>query len=178
MPPVLSRIPQFLAVFALVLSSCAVIGAPRRVPFNDADFAAYQGSGSGTITGQLVATSSDGETHLGDGTHITLLPVTPYTREMVDREIGFGENLLPSDPKLAPYVRMVTTGPRGEFVFSHLPPGEYFVAGLVEWYVGDDAQYQWACEKVTLGKGQTVQIKVARNLQRPGAPTLVIWALK
>jgi len=177
MDPIFSRLPQFLAVFALVFSSCAVIGEPRRVPFNDADFATYRGSGSGTITGQLLATSSDGETHIGDGTRITLLPVTPYTREMVDREIGLGENLLPPDSRLASYVRMVTTGPKGEFVFDHLPPGEYFIAGEVEWYFGDDAQYQWACEKVTLGKGQTAQIKVFRNLQRPGAPTLVIGTL-
>ena len=62
----------------------------------------------------------------------------------------------------------------GEMV---VPPGEYFIAGEVEWYFGDDAQYQWACEKVTLAKGQTAQIKVSRNLQRPGAPTLVIGTL-
>ena len=57
-------------------------------------------------------------------------------------------------------------------------PGDYFVCGLAEWYVGDDAQYQWACERVTLGAGQTIRIKLSKNLQRPGRPTLVIWALE
>jgi len=169
---------QSTILAAFLFSSCALIGVPRRVPFNEADFAAYRGAGSSTVTGQLIVTSSDGETHIGDGTHVTLLPVTPYTKEMVDREIGNGENLAGSDPRLRPYVRLVTTDGQGNFVFDHLPAGEYFVCGLGEWYVGDDAQYQWACERVAVGKGQAVRIKLSKNIQRPHSPTLVIWALE
>jgi len=166
-----------LVFLALLLSSCAVLAVPRRVPFNEAEFAPYRTPGSGTVAGQLV-TSYGGETHIGDGTHVTLLPVTSYTKEMVEREIGNGENLAGSDPRLRQYVRLLTTDGGGNFVFDHLPPGEYFVCGLNEWYVGDDAQYQWACERVTVGKGQTVRIKLSKNIQRPGSPTLVIWALE
>jgi hypothetical protein len=130
------------------------------------------------VTGQLVVTTAEGETHISDGTHVTLLPVTSYTKEMVDREIGNGENLAPSDPRFRPYVRLVTTDTHGNFIFDHLPPGDYFVSGLAEWSFTDDFEYQWACERVTVSKGQTVRIKLSKNLQRRGQPTLVIWALE
>ncbi|MDR3402145.1 MAG: hypothetical protein P4L99_06560 [Chthoniobacter sp.] len=148
------------------------------MPFNEADFAAYRGAGSGTVAGQLIVTSADGETHIGDGEHITLIPVTAYTQEMVDREIGEGENLASSDPRFRPYVRLTKADSHGNFLFDHLCPGEYFVSGLAEWYFGDDAQYQWACERVSVRNGQTVRLKLSKNLQRPGRPTLVIWALQ
>ena len=167
-----------LVSLALLLSSCAIVGAPRRTAFNEAEFAPYRGAGTGLVSGQLIVTGDDGQTHLGDGVHVTLLPVTSYTREMVEREIGNGENLAGSDPRLKAYVRLLTTDGGGNFTFDHLPPGEYFVSGLDEWYVGEDAQYQWACERVTVGRGQAVRIKLSKNIQRPGAPTLVIWALE
>ena len=162
---------------ALLLSSCAVLGVPRRVAFNEAEFAPYRGAGSGSVAGQLV-TSSGGDVYIGSGVHVTLLPVTSYTKEMVEREIGNGENLASSDARLHQYIRMTKTDDGGNFVFDHVPPGEYFVCGLNEWYIADDAQYQWACERTTVGKGQKVNIKVSKNLQRPGSPTLVIWALQ
>jgi len=170
-------VSRYLAFLALLLSSCAILGVPRRVAFNEAEFAPYRGAGSGSVAGQLV-TSSGGEVHIGSGVHVTLLPVTAYTKEMVDRIIGNGEILAPSDARLHPYVRIAKTDDGGRFVFDHVPPGEYFVTGLNEWYVGDDSQYQWACERITVGKGQKVNIQVSKNLQRPGRPTYVVWALQ
>jgi hypothetical protein len=166
---------------ALVLSSCVFSGfatAPRRVAFDESEFAAYRGAGTGTVTGQLVVTSSDGAAHIGDGTHVTLIPVTAYTKEMVEREIGDGDNLGASDPRFQKYVRLTKTDASGNFVFRQIRAGEYFVSGLGEWSESDDFQYQWACERVTVGNGQTVRIKVTHNLQHPGKPTLVIWALE
>ena len=163
----------------VLLTACAAFAtSPRRVPFNEADFAAYRGTGSATVTGQLIVRSSDGETHIGSGVHVTLLPVTAYTREMVDREIGNGENLSNSDARLQQYARLVKTDGQGRFVFDHVRPGKYFVSGLAEWYFADDAQYQWACEQITVENGQPVHVQVSKNLQRPGSPTLVLWALE
>ncbi len=133
-------------VCALLLSSCAFVDIPRvarRVPFNEADFAAYRGPGSSTVAGQVIVKSSDGETHIGDGTTISLLPVTAYTKEMVEREIGNGEYLTPSDPRLQPYVHLQKTDDSGHFVFDHVRAGEYFVAAQAEWYFADDTSYQW-----------------------------------
>ena len=168
-------------VCALLLSSCALVDLPRvsrRVPFNEADFAAYRGTGSSTVAGQVVVTSSDGQTHLGGGTHISLLPVTAYTKEMVEREIGNGEYLTDSDPRLKPYVHLQKMDDTGHFVFDHVKAGEYFVAALVEWSFADDSTYQWACERITVGAGQTLRIKVSKDLHHPNSPTLVLWGLQ
>ena len=175
----LLRAGLFFFSCAVFLFSCALVGAPRRVVFNEGEFAHYRGSGSSTVAGQLVVTGEhDGAIHVGNGNYVTLLPVTSYTKEMVDREIGDGEPLASSDPRLQQFVRLTKTDGAGNFVFDHIPAGEYFVAGLDEWYFGDDAQYQWACEHVTVGRGQTVRLKLSGNLHHPGRPYLVIWALK
>lgn len=151
---------------------------PRRVAFRDAEFAPYRGSGSGMVTGQLVVVDSDGKIRVGEGAHITILPVTSYTREMVERVIGDGDNLADSDPRLKEFVRLKTTDDNGNFVFDHVRSGQYFVSGLVEWGDADNTEYQWACERVTVGNGQTVHLKVSQNLHHPDKPTMVLWALE
>jgi hypothetical protein len=166
--------------FFLLLSSCVFSGfvtVPRAVPFDESRFAAYRGSGSGVVTGQLIVTADDG-VHIGSGDHVTLIPVTAYTREMVDREIVNGDRLAPSDPRFKKYVRLTTTDDNGNFAFHQLPPGEYFVSGLAEWYFGSDAHYQWGCERISVGRGQSVRVKVSHNLNRPEKPLLVVWAFE
>jgi len=178
-----------LTVFcvALLFSSCAFSGFvdyPRRVRFDESEFAAYRGTGSGTVTGLLAVRSSNGAEHVGNfggsvaGVHVTLIPVTGYTKEMVEREIGDGENLGPSDPRFEKYVRITMTDGNGSFAFNQIPAGDYFVSGLGEWVEYGEFKYQWACERVAVGNGQTVRIKLSRDLHRPGRPILVIWALE
>jgi hypothetical protein len=182
-----ARLAVVSLAMTLFLASCALSGfvtVPRRTPFDESKFAAYGGLGSGTVAGHLMVTSSDGVTHSGsagggvDGIHVTLIPVTAYTKEMVEREIGNGENLSASDPRFQKYVRLTTTDSNGNFVFHQIRAGEYFVSGLGEWMTGDDYQYQWACERVRVGNGQTVRIRLSHNPQHPGSPTLVLWALE
>jgi hypothetical protein len=79
------------------------------------------------VTGQLIC-SYEGEDHPGQGTPVTLLPVTAYTKEMIDRELGDGVTLVPSDPRLKKYLRIVNTDDQGHFAFRGVPAGEYFVA--------------------------------------------------
>jgi len=137
-------------VFALLLSSCAaLVNEPRvarRVPFNEAAFAEYRGAGSSAVAGQLIVKGPDGETHIGGGTEISLLPVTAYTKE--------------------------------HFVFDHVRAGEYFVNAQVEWSFADDTSYQWACERISVGAGQTVRVKVSKDLHHPNMRGLVISALR
>lgn len=170
--PSLRSLISFIAL-ATVLSSCAV-GAPRRVPFNEAELSRYRGAGSGTISGEAVVTGLDGVTHYGIQDYVTLLPVTAYTKEMVDRTIVNAEYLAPSDPRFHPYVRRTTTHGDAKFTFDHVPPGEYFVVCLVDWPIGDVTEYQWACERVSLGKGQNLRIRLSTNLQVSKKATMLL----
>jgi hypothetical protein len=172
-----------LGCSAMALSSCAFlifVKSPRRVPFDEAALAGYRGPGTGTVIGQLVATD-EGVAHPGEGVPITLIPVTAYTREMVDRILGDGENLTASDPRFRKYVRKADADHQGNFVFTQVPAGEYFVSGEASWDrpgSADSYDAQWACERIKVGKGQTVRIKVTHNPQHGNSPINNIWTLE
>ena len=150
------RVSQLLIPLASLLSSCAA-AAPRPVAFDETELAPYRGAGTGTVSGQFVV-AAEGEVHIGNNEQVTLLPVTSYTKEMVEREIVKGENLAASDPRFQPYVHLAKTDDQGNFIFEHIRPGEYFLSGLVEWYFGDDVRYQWACERISIGAGQKLRV--------------------
>ena len=176
------QIRRAVLILAICLPSCALAGggrAPRRVPFEESAFAGYGSAGSATVSGKLVVTSSSGTVHLADdgneedriaGTFITLLPVAAYTREMVDRELGDGEYLAPSDPRFQKYVRLTRTDAEGNFVFKQITAGEYFVTGQVKGNSLDDFSYRWAFERIKVRKGQSVKIKLSHNPQHGSSP--------
>jgi hypothetical protein len=166
-----------IALSALWLSSCATGPLPRKAAFDEAEFTHYRHPGSGAVAGQLVVTSGNGPAHVGINNHVALFPVTAYSKEIVDREIGNGEYLQASDARFLKYVRTASTDAHGNFGFSHLAAGEYFVLGLAQWNEGNAAQYQWACETIKVGGGQTAGIKLAHDLHSPKRPTLVLWPL-
>jgi hypothetical protein len=172
----------FSASMMLTLPSCVgfdIVGVPHQVPFNEAEFARYRAPGTGTVLGHLaIIGQDDHEPHLGDGCHISLLPVTSYTTEMVNREVANGQKLSASDPRLHKYLRFATADGRGNFVIPSVPSGDYYLTGLVEWPVGDDFEYQWACEKIHVGSGQTLQVQVSRNIHGPGHDYLVVWRIE
>lgn len=183
------QIGRAVLLLIISLSSCALAGggrAPRRVPFEESAFAGYGTAGSARVSGKLVVTSSNGAVHLAhdgneedriDGTSITLLPVTAYTREMVDRELGDGEYLAPSDPRFHKYVRLTRTDAEGNFIFKQIPAGEYFVIGQVKGNSLDDFSYRWACEQIKVGKSRSVNVKLTHNPQHGSSPVQVLWTL-
>jgi hypothetical protein len=152
-----------LACSFLTLTSCETGPQPRRVPFNEADFAPYARSGSGSVVGQIYISFKDGSLRPGRSIGVDLVPVNDYTREIVERKIIHGENLAPGDPRYDKYVRHTVADDLGNFEFHHLPAGDYFVGGIVEW---DDSQSfrvhqsQWAWERVIVQPGQSVRVVV------------------
>jgi len=166
-----------IAFSSLGLASCATAPLSRQAAFDETEFAHYHRPGSGAVTGQLVVTGADGSAHVGMNNHVAIFPVTAYTKEIVDREIGNGDYLQPSDPRFLKYVQTATTDAHGNFRFNHLAAGEYFVLGLAQWNEGNAAQYQWACETIKVGSGQNSAIKLAHDIHSPKRPMLVLWPL-
>jgi hypothetical protein len=166
-----------IALSSLCFSSCATTALQRQAAFNEAEFAHYRRPGSDSVTGQLVVTTGNGSTQVGINNHVALFPVTAYSREIIDREVGNGEYLQASDPRFLQFVRTTTTDAQGNFRFSRLPAGEYFALGLAQWNEGNAGQYQWASETVKLGAGQSAALKLAQDPHHPQRPTLVVWPL-
>jgi hypothetical protein len=154
---------------ALSLGSCAP-EVPRQVPYNEAAFAGYGGSGSGQVTGR-VAAIIDVE-RLAPFTNVILMPANAYTTETVQRAYVRDENLKEPDPRFQAYVRQVESNGDGIFVFRSVPPGDYYVSCDVSYsdpsYSTDgngntvltQSSYdRWIYAKVRVGSGQTVTVK-------------------
>lgn len=123
-----SRIAALVAL--LWLAACT---ASRQVAFNEADFAATAGHGSGTISGRVFAVL-DGDRTVGAGHDVVALaPVNAYTAENIQRRFVNGENLRSADRRIDKYARGTTTDGDGNFVIRGIPAGDYFVQTEVSW---------------------------------------------
>jgi hypothetical protein len=161
-------LPPLLGLLSLTLSSC-IIGsfAPttRNIPFNEKDFAGYDRPGTGSLHGQVTA-DWEGYHYISQRELVRLVPVTPYTDEMVTRELGHGVRLTQADLRFKKYARYTKTDDSGHYAFSGVPAGRYYLVGYTTWDTGNPdnpVDYLWSCERVTLGKGQSLKIDATHN---------------
>jgi len=122
----------FLGMATLLIAACAA--APRRVPFNEAEFIPTSGKGTGTVVGRAYATTKDGVTHYAQRSLMDMVPVNAYTTETDQRRFINGEKLAAGDPRYEKYIRSVWTDENGDFVFHNIPPGDYYIGGEVVWH--------------------------------------------
>jgi hypothetical protein len=158
---------------ALFLSACAT---PRTVAFNEADFVRYGGSGSGAVTGKAFVVFKDGSVRVANQeVTVKLMPATAYTEE-VDRVVFAGGNhLQPPDPRFAKYVRKVHPAGDGHFVFTHLPPGEYYVAAHLHWtYPDTEALPEGGVTNIEANADQWISDRC--SVKNGEVTTVVSWA--
>jgi hypothetical protein len=162
------RLTATLALSALVLCACE---SARQVPFNEADFKWARAGGSGVVTGRAYIEMKDKSINTGSGSHVKLLPVNTYTTEIITRKYVHGVQLAPADPRIQAYVKKVTADNNGNFSFTGVTPGDYYVATRVHWvnsyYAADawnqeqtysDNHAQFIYARITVRNGQTVQV--------------------
>lgn len=135
--------------------------------FDEAEYTPYAGTGTSTITGQAFLKTRAGEVRLGAGNTVELVPLTPYTRERLNRATLGGQHLEPRDPRLAQYVRTTVADGNGNFEFRNVPAGDYVALCLITWeYVA--SAYSRATTGgqaygiVKVGPGETVKVVVTR----------------
>ncbi len=124
-----------ISVLALVATvGCAPNSsppAPRTATFNSSEYAAYDQTGNGVISGQAFLRTQGGEVRYGAGREVYLHPVTSYSREWWNRFVLGGKRLESGDPRDQAYQRTAVADGEGRFVFADLPAGEYYVASSV-----------------------------------------------
>ena len=170
---VISMLFKFSLLVLLIgtLSGCM---APRLQTFNPADYRSSLEDGTATITGEAFLTTRGGGIRPGAGRLVQLLPVTPYTTEVFEREFLNHERLTPPiDKRLDRYARFITADSRGEFIFERVPAGSYYLVCSIYWDVSrvdqfnQDDEYDEetgaaALGHVTVGDGETKRIVVTR----------------
>jgi hypothetical protein len=133
----------------LLLAAAAVAVEPIKLD-NKFDVEAVRfvkQTGTSTVSGKASIKLTDGTFKSCAGFNIELLPVTAYSKERIVKTYGNdqqGQILMEQNPpKFTPdapdYHDMLIKGAcdlRGEFSFSNVPAGDYFVIALIIW---DDA---------------------------------------
>lgn len=108
----------------------ALSGRPWYPPFSAAEYARFEGAGSGRIAGRLEELCVDGSRRPVPDSLVVLDPVTSYSRVWW-RCRGTSNNYLlqdpPPEPRVAAYRRSARTDGEGHFEFDRLPPGPYYV---------------------------------------------------
>jgi hypothetical protein len=129
------------AGLAVMLSSaCAAKSAPavvepRLATFLPSEYAAYEGVGTSTITGQSFLKTRRGDVKFGAGDEIILNPVTTYSTEWWTKAIVGGKTLGPGDDRAKGHTRTAVADGEGRFRFDSLPAGRYYVLSSVVWEV-------------------------------------------
>ena len=133
-------------VLGLIFAASAVAGEPVKLDskFNIDEVSFVKTPGSSTVAGKAFLKLADGTLKGCAGFNIELLPVGAYSLERITKTYGNdrqGQILLEQNPpKFTPdvpeYHDLLIKGacdPRGEFVFSAVPAGDYFVIAFIIW---------------------------------------------
>jgi hypothetical protein len=143
------RLQTRASIVGLILATAAVAAEPVELenPFDIEAVRFVKQTGTATVSGKAFIKLADGTVKSCAGFNIELLPVTAYSKERIVKTYGNdrqGQILMEQNPpKFTPdapeYHDMLIKGAcdlRGEFSFSNVPAGDFFIIALIIW---DDA---------------------------------------
>lgn len=130
-----------LAFLTLALASCAVPQQERVAKYDSAEYARYAGNGSSRITGQAFAKTVGGDVKYAAGNTVWLYPVTSMTTEWYQTAIKGGKPMKTGDQRMMQHSRSTVADGSGNFEFSGLPAGDYYVVTQVTWGVPTGMQF-------------------------------------
>jgi hypothetical protein len=131
--------------WALVLLIVSALGCaptsptPRTVAFNETEFTAYGRTGTAQFVGQAFWKQGGGGVVYAAGEVVKLIPANGYTSEWWQKQFLEGKKLESASPevaaRIASYERSTMADGTGNFEFSGLPAGDYYVITQKTWYV-------------------------------------------
>lgn len=134
------------ALIGSICAAAAVAGEPLKLDstFNVEEVKFVKQSGTSTVTGTAFLKLANGTFKDCAGFSVELLPVAAYSKERIVKTYGNdqqGQILMEQNPPKfthdAPeYHEMLIKGEcdrRGEFSFSQVPAGDYFVIAFIIW---------------------------------------------
>jgi len=138
-----------------------------RIPFPVEEYSRLARSGRATVKGTLWVTNANGERILGKQTRLYLNPVTSYSRQWYQESYLGGRKMDKADPRLFNYLRFTTSDSNGRFAFYGVPPGRYYVIGVVR--CGQECGYDTpqnirVAKEVSVGGSGTVNVELSKNL--------------
>ncbi|MBP3402728.1 MAG: carboxypeptidase regulatory-like domain-containing protein [Alphaproteobacteria bacterium] len=143
--------PFFVFFMALLAFGCSdqetgyerfdkMVGAKRHAEFDINQYRPYMKKGKSRIEGKFCIALDNGRKKCPPDQLVLLNPVTDYSTEWFERYWKNGELLESPNDEAARRSKMVRTNKYGRFVFSSLPPGEYYVAAVACPYSARDSK--------------------------------------
>ncbi len=141
-----------IALLALLAACAAPVTLQNR--FDPAEAAYAVKPGTGTVEGEAFVRKFNGRIANAAGLAIYLVPVTPYTTELMQAvETGSGVTALSGE--LDDYARGLAADSKGRFKFERIPPGDYYLLTQMTW------SERAGKETLTFYKGLVMQVTMA-----------------
>lgn len=149
-----------------LLSSCANQKPVERPPFPVAEYSQLQKTGTGKVTGQVFLKTVGGEVKFGAGSDVYLFPATSYSDFWYQTNYVSQLPIAPPDSRQMEYTKITQGDGNGNFEFTDVPPGRYYVSSKVMWQAptqwGLAAQGGWVAKPTTVSNGSTVKVILTR----------------
>lgn len=121
-------------ILAVALSGCVTQQPPvQRISFPVAEYDALPKTGTGSVTGQAFLRTVGGDVKYGAGSEVYLQPVTAYTTQWYEVNVLGGRQLTNPDPRASQGQLRTQADGNGNFTFTNVPPGNYYLSAAVRW---------------------------------------------
>ncbi|RAU39285.1 hypothetical protein [Pseudomonas sp. RIT411] len=153
---------------ALALTAgCVSKPAPQpRIAFPVAEYNALPKEGTGVVEGQAFMKTVGGDVKFGAGSEVTLNPITSYSEQWYRHYYELRSPLQAADTRQDSYILTTQADGSGNFKFTDVPPGRYFVTSTVRWQApsqfGLTNQGGWLTNRITVSNGKTTRVMLTR----------------
>lgn len=169
-----------LSFFLITLFSCAQTQIIKlNTNFNPSEVKWFYQKGNNTIKGQSFARTNGGNIVTCAGLPVYLEPVSKYAEERIAHIYGntqkgvftkidsashpglFLKTIIfkPDNPKYYKYMKQTICDANGNFKFTNLPNGEYFVTSMIMWDTSTAVRYYVSfMQRVEVNNGEKKKI--------------------
>lgn len=124
---------NFLALTLLTACSSQPI-VIERLPFDLSEYQALAKNGNATVTGQAYIKTIDGKVYYPKKEQARLNPVTSYSKQWYEVNYLSRQNIAKPDPRYLDYVYKTDFGEQGQFTFTNIPAGDYYISAPIFWF--------------------------------------------
>ena len=131
-----------------------------QTKFDYSEHRPYLEPGENSIKGQGFLRQSGGRVVTCAGSEVIMMPATSFFRE-VTTHLRAGNNPQIAgkvDPAFKPMIKQSQCDAQGNFFFTKIPNGAWFVFTQVKWTVGNTRQGGTLMREVTLSNNQAVNL--------------------
>lgn len=152
----MKKIVLFFA--ALAIAGC-ITTRPMVSTYNPSEYTKYHQAGTAEVKGQAFLKTQGGEVRYAAGNTVSLIPATAYSEEVISYIQNY-KFIRPEgvDPRWKESFKDTTADGNGNFEFSNVSAGAYFLECPIYWMAGDEETGHTVYKKVDIHKGDKIKV--------------------